>query len=118
MKRNKKALKGQNIQNSNVILEMESDIEMEPEQYSYKEIEQLYFEHKHFKNIPNRKSIFPNVKLYIEAMDQGQHPFETFQDETFLELDADTSALRIFMEEIKVEFDKEKFKNSNYTITF
>jgi len=93
-------------------LEIDEDIEIEPLHLSYKEIEKLYFTFKHFKNIPNGVSYFPYLKSYFQEMDKGIHPFEIFVDETFLELHADTSDLRLFMEEIKIEFDKEKKASS------
>lgn len=98
-------------------LEMEFDIDIEPTQLSYKEIENLYLEFQHFKNIPFKKSIFPNLKLYFKEMEKGIHPFEIFEDETFLELHADTSDLRIFMEEIKIEYDKSNPEMRDYELT-
>jgi hypothetical protein len=97
-------------------LEIDEDIEIEPLHLSYKEIEKLYFTFKHFKNIPNGVSYFPYLKSYFQEMDKGIHPFEIFVDETFLELHADTSDLRLFMEEIKIEFDKEKKASSEQSI--
>ena len=99
-----------------VTLEMEEDIEIEPTQLSYKEIEKIYLEFQYFKNIPNGKFIFPNLKHYFKEMENGVHPFEIFEDETLLELHVDTSELRIFLEEIKIEYDKANPEMRDYEL--
>ena len=82
-------------------IEIDEEIEIEPEICSFKEIERLYLKYRKGKNVQNLDSLIPHLQEYFVGMEDGNNPFELFIEYPKYELKVDTTILRVFLEEIK-----------------
>ncbi len=81
-------------------LDLEEDIEIEPTQLTYEEIDSLYLNSKNANDTKNMEMLLPHLKHYFEWMKSGSHPFEMYENKSIEYLKTDTTTLRIYLEEL------------------